>query len=245
MFSAQTLFLLVASCIFLFACYTILKILFFVRRAISAGKKAIPLSNIFPQARKRILIIGDSTSYGTGATDPKLSLAGRLIQDFPEYEIVNASENGINIKRLYEKLAGLSHERFDMIQIHIGGVDTLSFTRRDTLHTYIQKIYHCAQSMGAEVVVLVSMNNVGALPLFHFPLNRLFDARSERVTKIFQEACQNTTMLHVPLHTHRAHEPLLRDGGKYFSADRLHPNEAGYGIWYEKIKAIIPTHMLK
>lgn len=228
---------------FFIALFIIGRIFFYGRRAVLAGKQATPVSNLKPGAHKRILVIGDSTSYGTGATQPENSLVGRLVRDFPESEIINASENGMDITRLEKKLGGMTHEKFDIVMLHIGGVDTIAFTRNRTIVSCINKIREHTKLMGAHTVALVSMNNVGSLPLAHFPFTTIYSARSRRVTNLFEKTCVDCDLVHIPLYTENKTEPLLRNGKNHFSTDKMHPNDEGYGIWYQKIKEIIHPYI--
>ena len=81
----------------LYICVILLSIIIFetarlllhLQKAVDAGKRVIPVTQSLQSAHKRILVIGDSTSFGTGAIKSENSLVGRLARDFPNTEIVN------------------------------------------------------------------------------------------------------------------------------------------------------------
>jgi lysophospholipase L1-like esterase len=216
-----------------------------IMRAIRAGKIAIPAAQEVSSSSARLLVIGDSTSYGSGASQPSFSLVGRLAQDFPQFTIVNASENAMSLAQVRKKMETIStRERFDIIMIHVGGIDTLLFTPISIIQKELHQIFSLARAMGAQTVVLVSVNNVGSVPLFHFPFNHLFTHRSRLVS----EACDKESLLndivHVPLFSETAFEPLLRNGHQFFSVDGIHPNDEGYGVWYEKIRTTVSPYFV-
>lgn len=213
------------------------------RKAVAAGKRAVPVSKTHTNPHKRVLVIGDSTSFGTGSQESKNSLVGRLAQDFDDLEIVNASENAMSIKRLSEKLAGLRGTHFDAIMMHIGGVDTLSLTSSRSILHYFNLIAEATQNLGATTIVLISMNNVGGAPLFRFPLNMFLDWRSKKLSALFSHISEEHGFVHVPLHRDLACCPLVLERDRLFSEDKIHPNDAGYGVWYRIIKDAVTPYL--
>lgn len=119
-------------------------------------------------ATKRVLVIGDSTSYGTGALESENSLVGRLAKDFPNIEIVNASENAMSMKRLHEKLQTLKGEKFDIIMIHIGELICCHLRHQQNSH-FSKRHFSLTRELSAQKVLLVSMNNPVSAPLFVSP----------------------------------------------------------------------------
>lgn len=231
----------ILALIFAALLYESLRILKYAKRAIQAGKEARPVERVVPEAPKHVLVIGDSTSLGTGASDQRNSLVGRLAADFPNLAITNASENAMDLRRLYEKLESFNESNFDIIMIHIGGIDTISFSRFSKLSELLKKTLERACAMSNEKVFVISMNNVGSAPLFRFPLNIIYDRRSRMLTSLFHELCNDVQVIHIPLYEKKKHDPLPKDPGKLYAHDNIHPSDEGYGYWYDKIKkGVIP-----
>lgn len=67
-----------------------------LRESVELARHSEPLQHVPEQPSKRLLIVGDSTAVGTGATGPQASVAGLLAQAFPSLLIGGASENGKN-----------------------------------------------------------------------------------------------------------------------------------------------------
>ncbi len=215
-----------------------------IRRAIVDGKSTKPFSQTPAHARKRILIIGDSTAYGTGALNPENSIAGRLARDFPDTAIINEAHNAMNMAQLVDKLKGLHHEHFDHTLIHIGGIDTLSCTQLNVLAEHMKAALYAARAITSGTIFLVSVNNVGTLPLMRFPFTHFYTRRSKCVTTTFAHVIAHTAdTVHIPLYAERADDPLTRDPRTLFSHDGIHPSDAGYAYWYQKIRAAIAPSM--
>jgi lysophospholipase L1-like esterase len=218
--------------------YEVVRLLWYVHGAIELGKKAGFFSEDFDPKAKNILVIGDSTTYGTGVSDKTKSLPGRLAVDMPEYHVVNLSESAMSLKRLCEKLDTIQG-RYASVFIHIGGVDTFSFTPLSTVRTRVTDAVVKAKRLARGKVFLVSVNNPAAVPAYRFPLANLFGARSRHVSVICGEVCSREGIAHVPLWVPREQDPLSRDPDRLVARDLMHPNDEGYGVWYEKIHAVL------
>jgi lysophospholipase L1-like esterase len=218
----------------LYGTYAMGRIIFFSRRAVAAGRRAIPVSHLVENARKRVLVIGDSTAYGTGAIDPHHSLAGRLVIDFPDIEVINASENAMSFKRLSKKIRGLEGP-FDTAIIHIGGIDAILLTTENCIGKHVRIIKDELTRLGVQDIVLVSMNNVGSAPLIPFPINLLYELRSKHLFGFLSLLCEKLGIAHVPLFEPRSSDPFVQNP-QLFSGDGIHPNDEGYAVWYGRIK---------
>lgn len=211
------------------------------RRTVVAGKRITPASREHLTDAKRILIVGDSTSFGTGASKTEHTIAGRLINDLPDFTIINISENALRTADMRRKLSAVHDQSFDMVLIHTGGMDTVKLTPLRTLQKELQALCADAKSLGAPLVVLVSVNNTGSVPFFRFPLDRLFSWRSRQVSLTCHEVAQTTDVLHVPLYSSYETDPLRTERGWHIAEDHIHPNDTGYEIWYNHIRsAILP-----
>lgn len=212
-------------------------------RAVRGGEQARPVHSV-GEGGVRILVIGDSTAYGTGAIEQKNSLVGRLVQDYPSCTVINHSENAMDLRRLVAKLKELGGNKFDVVVMHVGGVDTLKLTTQDRIKALLLEAFACAKGMGAKTVTLVSVNNVASAKMFHAPLRYAFGRRSRKVSEISAAACAEAGVFHVPLYKERLHDPLRRNG-VHFAADGIHPNDHGYGLWYAEIKQVVGPQLQK
>ncbi|MDO8624361.1 MAG: SGNH/GDSL hydrolase family protein [bacterium] len=231
----STITLVILGGLAFFIVYEVVRVIRHALVSKRLGREATIFSRGVLMGGKRILIIGDSTSYGTGTSDPAYSLAGRLASDMPEYAIENLSENAMSLTQLVEKLRTVEGPYARMF-IHIGGVDTLALTPLHKVRRELTEALEQAQALTRGRVYLVSVNNPGLVPAFRFPLSWLFGRRSRQVSLVCDEACIARGVHHVPLWQRREHDPLLQAPERLFARDGLHPNDEGYGLWYQKIK---------
>ncbi len=210
----------------------ILRSAFLGFRAVQNGKRVEPVSQLVEHPIATVLVIGDSTSLGTGAARRECSLVGRLAANFPSLSITNASQNALHLANLNVLLEGYKDQSFDFVMIHIGGIDTISFTPMKTIRTRIDVALRHAKRIAREKVFLVSPNNSGLAPLFHFPFRQFFTWRSRRVSALFHAQATQHGVVHIPLFREAAEDPLMESPKTLFASDGTHPNDDGYARWY-------------
>src|SRR6187402_3364078 len=77
-----------------------------------------------------VLVLGDSTGVGVGATLPEESVAGLLAADYPDAEVINVAVSGTRVAGAIAQArvcreAGM---RFDLALLHVGGNDVVADT---------------------------------------------------------------------------------------------------------------------
>ena len=82
-----------------------------------------------------VLILGDSTGVGVGASLPEESIAGLLAADYPQADVVNISESGARIAEAIDqaKRCNAAAMHFDVAILHVGGNDIVRATPTDQL----------------------------------------------------------------------------------------------------------------
>ncbi|HUY62387.1 MAG TPA: SGNH/GDSL hydrolase family protein [Candidatus Paceibacterota bacterium] len=189
---------------------------------------------------ERILFVGDSTGYGTGTSHERYSLVGRLGADFPSAYIENCSKTGRKLKgaeRLLRRKADDPAQRaFDLAIIMVGGMNVLYGTRLSAVRKMVDRMLAHAKRC-SRTVVLVSSNDPGAAPLFRPPLSGIYRRRAGAFASVYAEAAHDAGVIHVSLFREHPDELVEKH---LFSADKTHPNDAGYAVWYNRIKEAIP-----
>jgi lysophospholipase L1-like esterase len=182
-------------------------------------------------ALRRVLVVGDSTGVGTGAEDPRHSLAGRLARDFPNVSIVNHARNGAKTRDAWEQLSPFVGESFDVVLVHVGGNDLLRRTPWQRLVADVDALLQRAGAIGRHVLVTTTPN-VGLAPAFFAPLSWYLSARSRQLRDLVDAACRRHGSHYANFFHPRSCDPFSRDWQRYYAADRLHPSSACYGYVY-------------
>ena len=192
-----------------------------------------PLQRPLVQPALRLLIVGDSTAVGTGATAPRASVAGLLAAHFPGLQIDNQARDGAQFADLMDQLHG--EDRFDMVLVMAGGNDVVRFRGLAALHGDVERVTQRARQR-ADRVVLMPAGNVGNAPFFFAPVSWLMTWRSRQLHHVASDTASRHGARLVNLFREAADDPFVRQPALN-AADGLHPSDAGYRVWFDELMA--------
>lgn len=197
--------------------------------------ESIPFQRIDSHAEMKVLVLGDSTAVGTGATDSVETTAGRLGQLYPQAEIRNLAENGLQVKDLLVQLDSLdTDDHFSLILIQVGANDIIRLTPMVEVEKDVDQILGRITQIADKVVILHS-GNVGEAPFFPLYVRPLFSNRSLQMREIYKNLNQKHGSEYVDLIDSSVGETFKQDPKKYYARDFLHLSGEGYGLWFQEI----------
>lgn len=180
----------------------------------------------------KILILGDSLAYGTGASSPQTSLAGRIGKRFPDAHITNQGKNGMRTKGLAEEMKQLT-DHYDLIVIVVGGNDLIHpWLDLDRAAKNLETIYKTA-STHADQVISLTTGNLRHTSFFLWPLNHYFGKRSiylRNQASNIADTLPNVTYIDLVKRNQSVPFGHLQE-----APDHLHLSDDGTNYWYEAI----------
>ena len=187
-----------------------------------------------------VLILGDSTGVGVGATLPEESIAGLLAADYPDADIVNVAVSGTRVAGAIAQVrtcldAGL---RFDLALLHVGGNDVVLDTPLDQLAADCDSLLQGLAKLAVRTVWL-GPPDLGLAPLFPRPYAWVMASRSRAAAKVFSAAAARHSVVFVDFSapTHVAHFRARRR--EHFAVDGFHPNSASYKYGYTTARQML------
>jgi lysophospholipase L1-like esterase len=205
-----------------------------IKQAMDLARQSEPFQAAPPDARARLLVVGDSTAVGTGASSPAYSVAGLISRDHPHLTIVNRARDGARFADITRQLQG--DERFDAVLVLGGGNDVIRLTRQAPLAQSIDRTVALAKQR-ADLVLLMPSGNVGSAPFFFPPWSWLMSYRSRMLHRLVRQAAADQGALYVNLYQDRAEDPFAQQPKVFNAKDGLHPSDAGYRLWYRELNA--------
>lgn len=191
------------------------------------------------QARRRILVVGDSTGAGVGCSDVRDSIAGRVAADHPDAEVVNLCVAGARVADVLDTVRGLpAHDTFDLALVFAGGNDVLRWTRAAALQAGAAALLRELRARSPRTV-WAGVANVGLAPLFLPPFSWVLSARTRRVTCLLSACAREHGAEFVDFFRERATDPFSADPARYYAADRVHPSAAAHGWCYRRMRGLI------
>lgn len=185
--------------------------------------------------KKQILILGDSTAVGTGATSVQDSIAGRLMYDFPHAQITNLGKNGGLIRDVSEQIKQVSDQKFDLIIISAGGNDVVSLTRKKAIYAHLGFILKEALQMSNGRVFFLLYNNIGDAPIFPGFVRYFLKKRCKNIQNHIEKITYTMRVSLVEVFPDEKNNPFLKHPETFFAEDGIHPSSLGYKLWYHRM----------
>ena len=183
---------------------------------------------------KRILVLGDSTGYGTGADKVEDTLLGRFAHDFPNVEVNNYAVNGSVTNNLIKQLEKVHDKNYNLTIISSGGNDTWKMTNLHEVERDLRIALTMAQKITGNNIALIIYNNSASGPVFPFFVRGLILKRTRQINEIYTRVGNEFNLQTVPIFL-----PGEKCRLNFFSRDGLHPSSEGYRIMYIRLWAVL------
>ncbi len=206
-----------------------------VSQSAELARRSEPLQVQPPTPVLRLLVVGDSTAVGTGASTPRASLAGLLSARFPGLLIENRAQDGATFADVTRQMAAPASNgaRFDMVLVNAGGNDVIRLRNLDTVAQDIDRVAQLARQT-APFVVLMPAGNVGNAPFFFPPVSWWMTHRARRLHDAVAASAERHGAVYVRLFEERENDPFAQQRALNAS-DGLHPSDAGYQVWMQQL----------
>lgn len=204
----------------------------------------------FAAARPFYLVLGDSIAYGSGLSNPREAVYGKIVADTNGYEYLNYAVPGHTtgnlLRRMEDETVKEAIAKADIINISIGGNNFLLGNINSLMYDGIVKadnVRFDAIADGFYTDLTTVVGTIRALnPDAAIILQTLYNPQTGYVGQVYQ---QGANRLNAALRTYDETNPgeimiadvaaALTDSGSDFAEDRIHPSAAGN----EKIARVI------
>jgi lysophospholipase L1-like esterase len=205
-------------------------------RARSLMRATRPFSQSPPQPSERVVIAGDSTAVGVGSSHPRLSVAGRLGMALTKVQVSNVARSGARLAQVPRQFEEVERARPIALAIVLAGCnDVIRGSSRRSIANSIDDIVARVRELGGRLI-LVPPGRVGRAPIWLPPLSWYYTWRARRVRRaMFDAAHQHADVEVIDLAPARPADRFERRPALRYAADGLHPSDAGYGAWFERI----------
>lgn len=215
----------------------------FLRRDVGRARALAARGKPFERrldAGPRVLVLGDSTGVGIGASSPEDSIAGLLAGDFPDADVVNVSRSGARVADAVAQARACRRagRHFDIALLHVGGNDVMRATPMPKLADDCRLLLSELDAVARRTIWL-GPPNIGVVPLFPPPFSWLYAARSRSAAALFARtaAAHGVAFLDFSSGAHATR--FVRGRREHFAVDGLHPNSAGYRYGYAAARRLI------
>lgn len=188
----------------------------------------------------KYLALGDSLTYGTGASDYKYSFpyifSQKLSEKYKKVEVVNLAVPGATADDvLMTQLPRTLKEKPDLVTLMIGTNDVHNYTDIKQFGITFESIIDKLKENNLAEIIVINIPYLGTESLIVFPYNYLMDNRIKEFNKIILEITSTKNVKHIDLYTESLQEFKKNPG--FYSKDNFHPSDSGYIFWGDLINA--------
>jgi lysophospholipase L1-like esterase len=181
----------------------------------------------------RLLVVGDSSATGAGASSPECSLPGLLARANPSLTVVNRGRPAADFISILDQFE--DGERFDAVLVMAGARDAFGLGRRAALRAAIEAVAQRAR-LQSDVVVFLPPGNLGNLGFLLPPWNWWAGWRSRRLHELIAEVAQANGASYASLLRDAEDDPFGRHPKQLYREGGPHPNDAGYELWQRELE---------
>jgi lysophospholipase L1-like esterase len=186
---------------------------------------------------KTLLVLGDSTAVGVGASRPEDTVPGRLATYLGATHTENYAKSGSFSGELKEQIDQAVLDRYDVVLIMTGANDILFLHGAKETAKQLDVLMMTLPDAGK--VILMTAGNVGGATIFPLIVRPLHTWLNQTFHHWFTKVAKRRGALYVNLYQPSLQDPFRKDPDRYLSEDGLHPSSDGYGLWFEKVREVL------
>ncbi|HEY0011086.1 MAG TPA: GDSL-type esterase/lipase family protein [Candidatus Paceibacterota bacterium] len=206
--------------------------------SLNASKQLIehtrPFERLTDDTRVSLLVLGDSTAVGVGATLPEESVPGRVAAALGATYVENHAVIGAVTADLADQVKQGALPAYDFILIQIGANDMVRFHDAEATARALGTTLASLPPAGS--VVVISAGDLGTARLFPYPLRVLYTRINREYHQAFGAAVRAEGATYVDLSKGPGVVRFEEDPTAHFAADNFHLSSRGYGLWFEAIR---------
>ncbi len=180
-----------------------------------------------------LLVLGDSTAVGVGATKPEDTLAALIAQKTNATYVENRGVSGARVEDLEAQIASTTLPRYSRVLVQIGANDIVRFKNADdAARTLDQALEKLPQT---DSLIVLSAGNVGGTRFFPWFVNYFYTKLNLTYHDRFAKVVGEHGGTYINLYEDPKTDPYVQQPEIYLAKDGFHPTSAGYALWFKKI----------
>lgn len=182
-----------------------------------------------------VLVLGDSTGVGVGASASEESIAGLFAERVGADVVENYAQSGARTRDVLSQSSSAPRAHYSFILIHTGANDIIRFTPASRTARELNEVLEELSKRGERVFIL-SAGNVGGATFFPHPVRPLYTRLTQRYHDAFADIAKKHGATYINLFIPPEDDPFTQQPKIYLAKDGLHPSSAGYRLWFEKLE---------
>jgi len=222
----------IISCAILFL---FIQVRYYIHISKGLIKDTVKFSNESTNTEQSLLVLGDSTAYGVGATRTEDSLPALVSFHTKATYAENHSFSGAKIEDISSQIQHIKKDNYDLILIQIGANNILARESVDEESAKLEKEMIKLKKLSKKIIFL-SAGNLGGAPAIPFLFHPYYRNLTLRYHKEFQALGDRLGVTYVNLYEDPSVDPFILHPQIYFAKDKFHPSSNGYKYWFSKVE---------
>lgn len=229
--------LILVFIILTFFAYYSFKIMGTVKVSRTLIRDSKPFSIESEDNSKTMLVLGDSTAAGVGASSPEASVPGLVATLIKATDVENYAFSGALISDIPREIARAKRREYDLILVQVGANDIIRFHDADKSAAALSgELKSLPRHSKLVVIVAGNVGGAAAIPWF---LKAYYTHLTIRYHASFAKNIGEMGGTYVNLYTDPSQDPIVLEPKKYLASDGFHPSNFGYMFWFQKVKAAL------
>jgi lysophospholipase L1-like esterase len=180
-----------------------------------------------------MLVLGDSTAVGVGASFPSESVAGRIATALHLKTVENYAVSGARITDIPQQIERAQADSYDFILVMVGANDIIRFVKAETAEQSLKDVLKILPQ--ASTTILTTAGNMGAVALLPPFLKKKYTALTLEYHGFYKKLAENNGSIFVNMYEPIETDPFSLEPSVYLARDSFHPSSEGYRLWAERI----------
>jgi lysophospholipase L1-like esterase len=211
---------------------------FQVKRKIALSQEIVanttPFHTTEDTTGKSLLVIGDSTAVGVGASTKEESIPALVAQKIGATNVENQSVSGSKVADLPKQLQQIQKDQYDVILVQIGGNDVVARNDERVVARELESILKTLPRHDQLVVLMCG--DVGVATLLPWFVRGYYTKKTLAYHQAFANMVPQAGGTYVNLYEPKETDPFVQSPEIYLAQDQFHPSSAGYREWFRKIE---------
>lgn len=200
-------------------------------------KQAKPFSLQSDDTTRTLLVLGDSTAIGVGASMPEDSVPALFAGHIGATLTENRGVSGAKISDVQGQIDGIVRKEYRHILLQVGSNNIVALQSVEEAEKELRTVLQMLPKH--ENLTVIVSGNVGAAKLIPWFLRDLYTKKSLEYHALFEKVVPEFGGTYVNLYTPKSIDPFVLKPEVYLAKDEFHPSSQGYRLWFEKIQEVI------
>lgn len=215
--------------------------LYLVRGAITANRSAraslTPFNRIPKTAVHHVLVLGDSTMFGSGAKNRAYTMGGQLGSLFPKASIETLAVSGTRVAGVAQQFEAAKYPHYELVVVGVGGNDAVFLSNYRTLEQDLRKFLSELQPR-ANTIILMHCVNLGDTGFFLWPLSWFFDYRTRKLSQLYTKIARDFQRVqYVNFYRPRRHDYYTNaTRARFIADDKFHPSDYANRYFFDEMR---------